>query len=362
MVPLIIGQLSGVATKLTDFENYENESSYEAAMTQKIFVFNFICSYVPLFLTAFIYVPFGNVIVPHIDIFNLLPQSSSETHPVFQINPGRLRKQMIQFTVTAQVVNLAMETVVPHFKRSAFKKAKEIRARHNGQEQVYVNDSPEEKEFLTRVRNEVELDTYNVTDDLREMCMQFGYLCLFAPIWPLAAVSFVINNWVELRSDAAKICVEMRRPVPDRADSIGPWLQSLGFLTWLGSVTTAALVYLFSAPAAGQQAPTVWTLAGILGSIVFSEHIYFLARMVVRVALSNMDSPGLTKERQERFMARRRFLQESLGVDEETEMKIMEGDAFTGEEGGAKFWSTQKGPQGAIEAGLKIMSEGKKEQ
>lgn len=54
---------------------------------------------------------------------------------------------------------------------------------------------------------------------------QFGYLTLFSPVWPLASVSFLINNWIELRSDAVKICVEMKRPVPHRADSIGPWLE-----------------------------------------------------------------------------------------------------------------------------------------
>ena len=48
---------------------------------------------------------------------------------------------------------------------------------------------------------------------------------MFSPVWSLASVSFIINNWVELRSDAVKICVEMKRPVPHRADSIGHWLE-----------------------------------------------------------------------------------------------------------------------------------------
>lgn len=75
-VPVLTSVLTGIATKLTEFENYENQSGYEAAMTQKTFVFNFICSYVPLFLTAFVYVPFGNLIVPHLDVFNLTTPKS----------------------------------------------------------------------------------------------------------------------------------------------------------------------------------------------------------------------------------------------------------------------------------------------
>ncbi|KAF8537707.1 calcium-activated chloride channel-domain-containing protein [Trichophaea hybrida] len=364
MVPLITGTLSLIATKLTDFENYENESSYDAAMTQKVFVFNFICSYVPLFLTAFVYVPFGSVIIPHIDILGLMAQPEDrklDTKATFEINPDRLRGQVIYFTVTAQAVNLAMETIVPYFKRMAFKKAKEFHNRRNGKKSLYTNDAPKERSFLERVRNEAELDTYNVTDDLREMCMQFGYLCLFSPVWPFAAVSFLITNWIELRSDAAKICIEMRRPIPDRADSIGPWLNNLGFLTWMGSITSAALVYLFSTPTAGQQTPSVIT--GILGSIIFSEHIYFIAQLVVRIILSKLDSPGLIKERQERYLIRHRYLQESMGVDEETETHEIGGArARTTHEGNEDFWSTQQGPTGSIDAGKEIIKNSKKEQ
>jgi anoctamin-10 len=174
MVPVLTGTLSNIATKLTDFENFEHESSYEAAMVQKVFVFNFICSYVPLFLTAFIYVPFGHVIVPHIDVLGLMaqPEDKMGTQAVFEVNPNRLRNQVIYFTVTAQAVNLAMETIVPYFKKKAFKKAKEIHDKRSGKEIVYVNDSPEERAFLDRVRNEADRDVYDVHEDLREMCMQ----------------------------------------------------------------------------------------------------------------------------------------------------------------------------------------------
>jgi len=151
----------------------------------------------------------------------------------------------------------------------------------------------------------------------------------------------------------------MRRPIPHRADSIGPWLNNLGFLTWMGSITSAALVYLFSTPVTGH--PNVTTLAGILGSIVFSEHIYFIAQLVVRITLSKLDSPGLIKERQERLLIRRRYLQESMGVDEETEAHGIDG-ARVSEGGNEGFWSTQRGLAGTIAAGKEIIRNSKKEQ
>lgn len=55
----------------------------------------------------------------------------------------------------------------------------------------------------------------------------------------------LLNNWFELRSDAFKIAVHTRRPIPSRTDTIGPWLDSLTFISWVAALTNSALVYLF---------------------------------------------------------------------------------------------------------------------
>lgn len=325
-MPQLSALLTGFATRLTDIENYETTDAYDAAMIQKIFVLNFITSYLPIFLTAFVYVPFATVLVPHLDIFQLTVKPFAEnekqmTAPKmgFQINPDRLKKQVIYFTVTAQIVNFALEVIVPYVKRQAFSKVKQVQAKRavkNGGKVAdhTATDHPEEAAFLTRVRNEAELEVYDVTGDLREMVIQFGYLSLFSVVWPLTAVSFLINNWIELRSDALKITLENQRPVPWRADSIGPWLDALGFLTWLGSLTTAALVFLFSGSGLG-PAGEPWDIKpwALLLTIFFSEHIYLAVQMGVRKALSKIDSPGLQKERRERYDVRRQYLQEALG-------------------------------------------------
>ncbi len=153
-------------------------------MTQKIFVLNFITSYLPIFLTAFVYVPFGSIIVPYLDIFGLTVKPFAENEKQlkapkrgFEINRGRLRKQVIYFTVTAQVVNLVLEVVVPYVKRRVFHQVQEMKEgsaekRGGAGSSVSAKDLPEEADFLTRVRSEAELDHYDVTNDLREMCVQ----------------------------------------------------------------------------------------------------------------------------------------------------------------------------------------------
>ena len=363
-------------------------------MTQKIFILNFITSYLPIFLTAFVYVPFGTLIVPYLDIFSLTARPFAENEKqlkpskaVFEINPARLRKQVIYFTVTAQIVNFAMEVIVPWAKRQGFHKIKEMKTKravkHGGADPgVTMNDLPEEADFLTRVRGEAELDVYDVTTDLREMIVQFGYLALFSVVWPPTAVSFLINNWIELRSDAVKICIEMQRPTPERADSIGPWLDSLGFLTWLGSISSAALVYLFSNDGLGPDG-TPATIKGwaFLLTIFFSEHIYLVVRMAVRIVISKMDSPGMQKERAERFMVRKKYLQETLGDDafevppshvaEKITRESLEEEARQGSLRTSRpeepFWLRQRGWEESARVGANLIEkmapmEGKKQQ
>ena len=394
LVPTLTAVLTGVATKLNDYENWETHESYESSMTQKIFILNFITSYLPIFLTAFVYVPFGSLLVPYLDIFSLTARPFAEnekqlTAPKFgfEINPARLRKQVIYFTVTAQIVNLAMETIVPYFKKQGFNKYEQMKSeraakRGGAAPSAAANDLPEEAAFLARVRNEATLDVYDVTTDLREIVVQFGYLALFSVVWPPTPVSFLINNWIELRADAVKICVGMQRPTPQRADTIGPWLDSLAFVTWLGSITTAALVYLFSNDGLGPDG-TPATIKGwaLLLTIFFSEHIYLLVRMAVRTAISKIDSPGMRSERAERFMVRKRYLQENLGDDaldlppSHAEEKItrasLEEDARLSSLHNTTpqdhFWSRQRGWEESVRVGAYLIetmaqTDGKKQQ
>ncbi|KAI0176073.1 DUF590-domain-containing protein [Hypoxylon sp. FL1284] len=376
LLPTLSTILGNFAEKLTVMENYETNDAHHASLVRKLFIINFITSYTPLFLSAFVYMPFGNLLVPYFDIWKVTAEKLTSENSIstqgFHINPDRLKKQMIYFTVTAQVVNFALEFVVPYLKRKVFSKVEKVQAKGKGSA---AYDVPEEHAFLERVRNEAKLDVYDVTGDFREMVVQFGYLSLFSTIWPLTPLAFLINNWVELRSDAMKIAVNSQRPIPWRADSIGPWLNALGFLSWIGSIVSSAIVYLFSGDSEGPGGdPSNIVVWGLLLSILISEHVYLAAQWAVRYALSQIDSPGLQKERAERFAMRKRTLEESLGP-EVTETPLpptpAAGEKITRESledearkistrgGGTPeqlFWLRQQGMDETIQIGRKLIS------
>lgn len=173
-----------------------------------------------------------------------------------------------------------------------------------------------------------------------------------------------------------KIAISSQRPVPWRSDSIGPWLTSLGFLSWLGSLTSAAIVYLFNKDPYGPDGvPSNVTGWALLLSILFAEHLYLVVQFVVRYVVGSMDSPGLQKERAERFSMRKLHLQETLGEDfaenatatnlgagEKITREALEEEARRASVSGSGtpeqlFWQRQRGAAETIQIGRGLVSQ-----
>lgn len=309
-LPAITNVLTAIATRLTDYENYRTQDNYDLAQTQKTFVMNFITSFLPIILTAFVYVPFGSKIVPYLDVLRMsgivdLPARE------FRVDTSRLEQEVISLSMAAQVINFGEELVLPYVKRMVMHKWREYKSRqaggnrsrsHSSMTDMLLIDPPDEVPLLARIRDESEADEYNVQDDILEMCVQFGYLALFGVAWPLVPLGFLLNNWLELRGDFFKLSLECQRPPPIRADSIGPSLQGLEFLTWLGTLSTAAIVYLYRG---GMQDVH---LSSLLLTILVAEQAYLAARFGVRVGLQKLWSTTLRRDAAERYRVRSGYL------------------------------------------------------
>ena len=60
-------------------------------------------------------------------------------------------------------------------------------------------------------------------EDYLEMFIQFGYVILFSSAYPLAGLCALINNIIEIRGDAFKLCHVHQRPFGQRVNNIGSW-------------------------------------------------------------------------------------------------------------------------------------------
>lgn len=311
-LPRINGFLETIAAAITDFENHRTDDGYEMSLTQKNFALSIITNYLPIFITAFVYVPFGADIIPYISgrsrkLLGTFGRKYLDYNHAVQVDSSRLRDEVIALALTGQVSSFFEENVIPTSKRKFQSWYRDFRAgRPNAKDVVsMVEDAPDEAELLHTARNQATLPVYNVQEDIAEIVLQFGYLALFSPVWPLISIGFLINNVIELRTDFLKIASEHQRPAPVRSDGIGPWNTSLDFLTWAGSLSTGAIVHLFGA---NSIAGGAWWALPI--AVFISEHVFTGLRSVVRFILHRIGSEQIRKERNERYALRAGYLKE----------------------------------------------------
>ncbi|ORX67848.1 DUF590-domain-containing protein [Linderina pennispora] len=350
-LPLYTALCTHIAKLLTEYENYEYETEYTAQYTTKVFIFQFLQDHLYLFLTAWVFVPYQDTfehllrsvyllitelppwltpflareIEKHSGRLAMVAIKSSSTPAV-----AKIQDLLTSFIVTGQIVNLMTETGLPLIMRwwstRALKKADKEPSSTNSSTNsstTAVADLSEKphssilgntltrastggfdawadaSQFIANVTSEVELPEYDTYGDYAEMASQFGRVTFFSIAWPLAPLAAFLNNWLELRTDAAKICATTKRPISRRVDTIGPWLTMLRFMCWLSSITNALLIYQFHPNCS--FLPTVsnpevmkrfgrTNLSLALVVLLFSEHMFLAIQWVITQVMASWPS------------------------------------------------------------------------
>lgn len=158
-------------------------------------------------------------------------------------------------------------------------------------------------------------------------------MTLFSAAWPLAPFFCLVNNFIELRSDAFKIYAATRRPTPHRADNIGPWIKNLTLISWLSSITVPSLVILYhkwelTKPASLQTSDK---LPLLLTTLIVSEHIFLVLYYVFGQAANQLPTKGIQNRKRAEFELKKRYLLRA-GID-----------VLAGRHGGVVRWSGKNG-------------------
>uniref|UniRef100_A0A671XXS8 Anoctamin n=1 Tax=Sparus aurata TaxID=8175 RepID=A0A671XXS8_SPAAU len=165
-------------------------------------------------------------------------------------------------------------------------------------------DPPEERESNTLTQAEMEscMQTYADTfQDYQEMFVQFGYVVLFSSAFPLAAMCALINNIIEIRSDAFKLCTGLQRPFGIRVESIGQWQTAMEAMGLIAIIVNCYLI-----GQCGQlQRLFPWLSPEMaIISIVILEHFAILLKYVIHVAIP--DIPTWVREEMAKLDYQRR--------------------------------------------------------
>ena len=70
--------------------------------------------------------------------------------------------------------------------------------------------------------------------------LQYGFITMFVPAFPIAPLFAMVNNIFELRTDATKFLRVLRRPVVKRDSGIGVWFSILATVSSLAIHTNVS--------------------------------------------------------------------------------------------------------------------------
>lgn len=137
-------------------------------------------------------------------------------------------------------------------------------------------DADHEPPEMSEAEREAKLERYEGTfDDYNEILIQLGFVWLFSPAFPAIAIFAFVNNLVEIRSDANKLCRVFQRPQPKMAEDIGSWESVMEVMAYMGIATNVGLMFFtgnFTKEHTGLQ--KLW-------GFVVCEHIFIMIRVVV---------------------------------------------------------------------------------
>ncbi|XP_067058166.1 anoctamin-8-like isoform X1 [Acropora muricata] len=259
-----------VAYHLNDKENYRLQETYENHLIIKLVSFQFFNAFLALFYIAF-----------YIQDMN------------------RLKNQLAALLITKQVVGNVKEALIPFVKQKVKEwkmkkeeaKAKKEKDEKGGKDKSAGNEkSDKPKELDTPLMNQAEIEStmaeYEDTfEDYLEMFIQFGYVVLFSSAFPLAALCALLNNIIEIRSDAFKLCTNLRRPFGERVENIGTWQDAMEVM---GVVAVMVNLALLGMGGSVQRMFPNMTVTDRIILIVVLEHLVLGIKFAVAYAIPDI--------------------------------------------------------------------------
>ncbi|KAK2172148.1 hypothetical protein NP493_989g01025 [Ridgeia piscesae] len=226
-----------LAKFLTNWERPRTNTEYNNSITFKMFCFQFIDFYTPIFYVAFFKGRLGGW-PGHYDY--MLGYRMEECEP-----SGCLTELCIQIAIIMggdQLKNNFMELLGPKmnvlYKRW---KAKKNKGNRNGIE----SGSAKVSRLLKRCEDDFSLEEQpplGMFEEYLEMLVQYGFVTIFVAAFPLAPLLALLNNIIEIRLDAYKCIALWRRPVAFRADGIGVWFDILQSVSVFSVLSNAFII------------------------------------------------------------------------------------------------------------------------
>lgn len=248
VIPVVIAIYGIIVKRVINWENHRTQNGYSYSFNQKLFTISLLVSTGNLFLTAFVYLPFGHRITPHLTFLTQYVNSLVGTNIAdpkgFIVNGSRLQAQVLYMMVTAQIIAFFTDSFVPTIVRKVTAKVEEFKTGESAKPKS-TRITPDEL-FLYEIREQAPLAKIDIDAEYQKMIIQLAFVVIFGSVWPLAALASLINNFLEFRVDARKIVIDCQRPIPQRQENIGKyWLKDISIITWIAAIVGPVLSVMY---------------------------------------------------------------------------------------------------------------------
>ncbi|KAF0740609.1 hypothetical protein Ae201684P_001907 [Aphanomyces euteiches] len=278
-----------VSAKFVSWENYASKSEFENRLVHRRFLFVWMNWFFWFLFLAFVYLPFGEVMVTFLQTSPQVPAFIQSIFQAVQWDPAVLTLDTLFVTplVITQFINMLMETILPYlirsckgkpmhfrnaclasimrFSKAVYERCKiDTRVNSNTSARALSEHITQSTRFFVplllfsddsngytayNVIADAKLTPFDTTFDYLDASIQFSYVVMFTVVWPLLPFPAFFNNLLEVRGDAFRLLFVNRRPMPRRDVSIGEWATVLSYANIIGITVVAGLiaVYHFSA-------------------------------------------------------------------------------------------------------------------
>ncbi|KAF8572126.1 hypothetical protein P879_00175 [Paragonimus westermani] len=234
-----------IAELVTNLENHRTQVEYDNSLTLKLYLLQFVNHYSSIFYIAFIQ---GNTAaLPGSDHSIVQSTGCDEGDCLFE-----LFLQLVIIMVGKQLLGFIQEALMPIilrvFHQIIFRKKQKKEAAMHAADLEKQTDSGRPKPLSTRLLacradfNLLDSGSRPIFNEYLEMMIQFGFITMFVPAFPLAPFFGLLNNLFEIRGDAKKFVNQYRRPVLERVKTIGIWFPILLVLSSIAIRTNACII------------------------------------------------------------------------------------------------------------------------
>ncbi|KAM4744042.1 anoctamin-1a isoform 2-T2 [Anableps anableps] len=231
IVIIILDEIyASIARWLTTLEVPKTDKSFEERLIFKTFILKFVNAFTPIVYLAFFR---GRLVGRPGNYLYVVGSYRMEECA----HAGCLMELCIQLCITMLgkqlIQNNLFEIGIPKLKKLLRKRKSELTS----------TQEEERNRTLKRYEKDHILGQFvGINPEYMEMIIQFGMVTLFVASFPLAPLFALLNNIIEIRLDAKKFVMELRRPIAAKAKDIGIWYNLLRGLSKVAVIVNAFVI------------------------------------------------------------------------------------------------------------------------